>query len=400
MYQNAAILAVLGFVFVAVSAPVRRSWVSGPILFVAAGVVLGPGGLGLLVPEVSPEALRVLAELTLAMVLFTDAAKADLRRIRRNLGLPERLLLLGLPLTILLGLVAAAALFPALSLVEAALLAAILAPTDAALGRPVVTNGEVPAELRETLNFESGLNDGICVPVVLLLVGFAVETEIEGEPWLRVLRVLAEGIGIGLAAGVVLALLGTAILALAARRRWIAEDWRDMALVALAAACFATAQLLGGSGFVACFVGGLVLNIRLHKRRELLRGTESIGDGLSLLTWVLFGAGLVWQVMDRIGVQALVYAVASLTLVRMLPVWLVLAGARLKARDRLFLGWFGPRGLASVVFGILILDAGLPGIDTLEAVIVATVLLSVVAHGVSANPLIRRLAPYWRARRG
>ncbi len=396
MYQNAALLALFGFLYVLVSGRVERSWLSGPILFVAGGYLLGPGGLGVLALEMTAEGLRLLAEFTLAMVLFSDAATADLARIRRSRGLPERLLLIGLPLAILTGMAVAWLLFPGIGVVEMALLAAILAPTDAALGEPVVANREVPADIRESLNFESGLNDGICVPIVILLAGYAIGTEIEDQPAAHVLSVIAEELGIGFATGVVIAGAAALLLRLAHARNWIADGWRDLALVAVAIACFTTAQTLGGSGFIACFVGGLVTRLPQPRRHELLRGTHIVGDGLALLTWVTFGAAIVRQVADQMTLPVVLYALLSLTVVRMLPVYLCLMGSKLAPRDRLFVGWFGPRGLASIVFALLILDTGLPHLPKLEAVIACTVLLSVLAHGMTANPLVQLCARRWR----
>ena len=399
MYQDIAIVAAFAVAYGCVSRWVERSTLSGPIVFVAGGLLLGPAALGVIDLNVNAEALRLLAEFTLAMVLFCDAANANLRMIRRTAKLPARLLLVGLPLTIVFGFVIGTALFPGDGIAELALLAAILAPTDAALGEPVVSNPLVPAEVRETLNLESGLNDGICVPIVLLLLGVAVGTEIEGPPVRHVLAVVLEEIGIGLAVGLALTTLAVLGLRAAIRMEWIAESWAGVAIVALAIACFSSAQALGGSGFIACFVGGLTFNgLRAPDKHALLRGAEGTGDAFSLVTWVVFGAAVVWQFADRITLPILAYAVLSLTVVRMLPVFLSLLGTGLSTRDRLFVGWFGPRGLASVVFGIIILDAGLPNAGSLEATIGCTIILSVLMHGLTANPVIAALAPRWRQR--
>jgi sodium/hydrogen antiporter len=204
MYQNAAMLAAFLLIYNATAGRIERSWVSGPIVFTATGFILGPDVLGVLHINITGEGLRLLAELTLAMVLFTDAANADFAVVKRNVRLPERLLLIGLPLTIVLGFVFAALIFPSLKTLEIALLAAILAPTDAALGKPVATNSTVPAAMRESLNLESGLNDGICVPIVVLLLGLAVGTQIEGGTVAHVARVVVEAIGIGAIVGLVL----------------------------------------------------------------------------------------------------------------------------------------------------------------------------------------------------
>ena len=396
MYHNAAILAIVAFLFAIVSGRVERSWLSGPIVFVAAGFLLGPGVLDVLHLNIRADGLRVLAEFTLAMVLFADAANADLARIRRHAGLPERLLLIGLPLTILLGLIVAWLLFPGLGLVKLGLIAATLAPTDAALGKPVVTNPLVPADTREALNFESGLNDGICVPVVVLLVGLALGTEIEGTTASHAFRIVVEELGIGLASGVALSFTASVLLRRAVAAHWVGDNWTGVTIVALAIACFTAAQAMGGSGFVSCFAGGLAFKAPPGDKHRLLRGAEGTGAALALLTWVVFGAGVVWQMSGRITGAAILYAVLSLTVIRMLPVYMSLAGTAIAPADRLFIGWFGPRGLASIVFGIIILDAPVSNADPVLATIVCTVLISVVAHGITANPLVRAFAPRWR----
>jgi sodium/hydrogen antiporter len=395
MYLNAALLALMALAYALVSGRMDRSRISGPILFVAAGLLLGPAGLGLLSLQLTLDNIRVLAELTLSMVLFSDAASADFARIRRTRFLPRRLLLIGLPLTILLGLAAGLLLLPGLTLLETALLAAALAPTDAALGKPVVANKAVPPDIRESLNFESGLNDGICVPIVVLLLGAAAGMEHSGRPLAHILLTVVEEIGIGLVVAAALAIPGAWAIGRARETGWIGPTWTGVPAMGLAVASFAAAQHLGGSGFIACFAGGLIFGIRRRDRHELLHAAEASGDVLSLVTWVVFGAFVGVNLVGAASGPVLLYAVLSLTLVRMLPVWLCLSGTRITGRDRLFIGWFGPRGLATIVFGVLILNARLDGSDTLAATIVWTVLLSVILHGASATPLIRALGPGW-----
>ena len=392
MYQNAAVLAVFLLLYSAIAGRVDKSWVSGPIVFTAAGLILGPTGLGALHLDIAAEGLRLLAEATLAMVLFTDAAKADLGVVRQNLQLPERLLLLGLPLSILLGLGVAWLVFPSLNVLELALLATMLAPTDAALGKPVVTNPTVPAATRELLNVESGLNDGICVPILVILLGLAVGIQIEGDTLSHVIRVVAKEIGTGLAVGGVLT-GGTALLLRWAKTHDSAsEGWTEVPAVALAGACFAAAQALGGSGFIACFIGGLLLGRLVPEgKHAVLCGAENTGEVLALLTWLVFGSVVVGQLTGRLSLPVVLYALLSLTVIRMLPVFLCLLGTPIGTAERLFIGWFGPRGLASIVFAIMVFDAGLPGNSVLMRTVACTVLLSVIAHGVTANPLSRAL---------
>ncbi|MGE4043712.1 MAG: cation:proton antiporter [Acetobacteraceae bacterium] len=391
MYQNIAIVAGCLLVYSAFAERIERSWLSGPIVCTILGLMAGPFGLGLLRLNLTSDGLRGMAEATLAMVLLADAANADTSFLRSHLRIPRRLLLVGLPLTVVLGAMLAWLTFPSLALLEVALLAAVLAPTDAALGAAVVANAAVPPLLRESLNVESGLNDGICVPLVLILLGYAIGTQVHHDG-AHVVLTIAEEIGIGLAVGLVLTTAARMLVAFAYRHGWFGAAWRDMPVLALAISCFAGAQAIGGSGFIACFVGGLALSaVPAETRHEMLRGTEMVGKFLGFATWVVFGCAIVPWILTRITGAGWIYAVLSLTVIRMLPVYLCLRGTGLSAASALFLGWFGPRGLASLVFAIIILDERLPGNDLLMATIGATILLSVFAHGISATPLARRI---------
>lgn len=389
MYQTLAVIFGFAFLYSLVAARLERTPLAGAIVFSGFGLLVGPFGLGLLKVAEQGAGLRVLAELTLALVLFADAAGADFGVLRRNRGIPVRLLLIGLPLTILFGFGTAALLFPALGWVGWAILSTMLAPTDAALGKAVVTNPNVPGPIREALNVESGLNDGICVPILLLLLHLAAMAVDE-----RSLDVLLrhhfflEEIGIGSAVGGVLALAGQRAIRFAGARGWISDIWRQLPVIALAFAIFGAAQSLGGSGFIACFVGGLLAGaISGAKKHEFLVAAEGTGNAFALITWVLFGAAAMGQGIAQFSWQVLLYAVLSLTLVRMVPVWLAMSGSGIGASGRLFLGWFGPRGLASVVFAVMVLDAGTPGGQTMTIIVSWTVMLSIIAHGASAVPL-------------
>jgi NhaP-type Na+/H+ or K+/H+ antiporter len=240
---------------------------------------------------------------------------------------------------------------------------------------------------------ESGLNDGICVPVVVILLGLAVGTQTEHGPFAHVLLVVAEEISIGLVVGLGLAAGAAAMLRGVAALGWISDTWNIVSAPALAGACFAVAQASGGSGFIACFVGGLLLGALMPERKhERLRGAEGLGEALSLMTWLAFGSIVPGRVLVFASPAAIVYAVLSLTVIRMLPVALSLSGARVTIREALFIGWFGPRGLASIVFAIMVFNAALPGNQTLMATVAWTVVLSVFIHGITANPLARLLA--------
>lgn len=387
MYENMTILALFVFVYSLVGGRLAKSPISGAIIFTAFGLALGPLGFGFLNLNAGTEQIRLLAELTLALVLFTDAANSNLGVLRQHVHLPGRLLLIGLPLTLLLGFGVGVLVFDGLTLLELAILATMLAPTDAALGKAVVTNESVPASIREGLNQESGLNDGICVPVLLLLLAVAAHPGERGVSRMA-LELVAGQIGVGVVVGLALTVVAACLFKRFNHLGWISDSWRQLPVPALAVACFALAQRLGGSGFIAAFTGGLLFGWLARARKHtLLLAAEGTGDTLALITWVIFGAVVIARAVDHITWPIVLYAVLSLTLIRMLPVFLALAGLGLGAKEKLFIGWFGPRGLASIVFGVIVLDAHLPGGVTLVATVVCTILLSIVAHGLSAGPL-------------
>ncbi len=389
MYADLAILALFVFLYSVIAGAVERTPITGPIIFFAFGLVFGPAGLGVLNLNVDAELLRTLAELTLALVLFTDAANADLSVLRRSFRIPQRLLLIGLPLTIVMGFGVGVLLFDGLGWLEIAILATMLAPTDAALGKGVVTNPAVPPDIRDGLNVESGLNDGICVPILFVFLTLATGAHHDGGTTALALKLVAEAIGIGLVVGLILTAFGALVLGFCTKRGWMNEKtWRQLPVVALSIACFAVAQSLGGSGFIAAFVGGMLFGaVAKQVKHELLLAAEETGDTLDLITWVAFGSAVAGLAIDHFSAAVLLYSVLSLTLIRMLPVFLCLAGTGLKTDAKLFIGWFGPRGLASIVFAIIVLNANLPGGETLSMVVVCTILLSILAHGLTANPL-------------
>lgn len=393
MYGHFAILAGLVLIYSLISGVAEKTPFNGALVFVAVGVALGSFGFGVLDIEFDAEFMRTIAELTLALVLFTDAATAKLRVLRRSLRIPRRLLLLGLPLTVALGFGVGWLLFDDLGLFELAILAALLAPTDAALGKSVVTDESVPARIREGLKVESGLNDGICVPLVLLFLALATgQSRAEGLS-IFALELFAKELGIGVVAGAALGGAGAWLLGQAARRHWMDEDWGQIPVVALSVVCFAVAQSLGGSGFIAVFVGGLVFGALAHEHKhQLLLAVESTGDMLALVTWVVFGAAMIGAIVHGLSWQVVVYALASLTVIRMVPVLLVLLGLDLSWGERLFMAWFGPRGLASVVFVGFVLAESLPHGELIASTAICTIVLSVVAHGLSAPLLVRALA--------
>lgn len=393
MYELLAIFAIFTLLYSATAGGISRTPISGAIIFTAFGLLAGPLFLGWLHLDIDSEGLRSVAEVTLAVVLFTDAANADLGVLRRSSGIPERLLLIGLPLTILLGYFAGGVIFPQFGLLELAILATMLAPTDAALGAAVVADKKVPANIRQGLNVESGLNDGICVPILFLFLALAAESNFDGGTTQLALRLFAEEIGIGAVVGITLAFATARFLKFCVARDWITDTWRQLPVIALAIACFSLAQYFGGSGFIASFVGGLVWGglSKVHKEQFLL-AAEGTGETLGLITWIIFGAAVVGHSFHEFTWEVLIYALLSLTVVRMIPVFLVLTGTGLRTSEKLFVSWFGPRGLASIVFGVIVVTADLPHADLIANTVVATIILSVLLHGLSANPLVAALS--------
>jgi NhaP-type Na+/H+ or K+/H+ antiporter len=390
-YQILTILAAFTFFYSVVAARLERTPISGAVVYLFAGLACGQYGLKLIELDVNADGLKRLAEFTLAMVLFSDSANANLGVLKKVEWVPIRLLLIGLPLTIAAGFGVGYFMFDQLTLFEVALLATMLAPTDAALGQAVVTNESVPAAVRESLNVESGLNDGICVPVLLVFLALATGsvTGVDQTAGLVAHLPLRE-IGIGVGVGLALAIVGSVSMKFCNSRGWITGAWIQIPVVALAMFCFALSQWLEGSGFIGAFVGGLVFGgLAKDHKEEVLNGAEGTGNVLSLLTWFTFGAVVFGHSLQQFNWQVFVYAVLSLTIVRMLPVFLCLFGVPLRTDTKLFLGWFGPRGLASIVFIVMVMHKQLPGDDTLMAVVSWTIALSIFAHGISAVPLAK-----------
>lgn len=392
MYQNLALLAAFLLTYSIFAGRFESRLLNGPLMFMLAGLILGPAFLGILQPRIDKDGLRILAELTLAIVLFSDAANANLKTLKAYEGLPLRLLLLGLPLTMLSGWLVGMWLFPQVPSLELAILATLLAPTDAALGKAVVSNPKVPASVREGLNVESGLNDGICVPVLLMFLALLIEEQTR-SPLSMAGLLFIEELGIGAVTGVVLTLIAWRLQRYSGQHQWQTPVWSQLMLPGLAVLCFATAQAIGGSGFIAAFVGGLFASyLFTQQKHHLLKASEEFASLLSVVTWVVFGALVVPRAWSSLTVEVWLYALLSLTGIRVLPVLISLAGSRFDLETRLFIGWFGPRGLASIVFAVMILEYPLEASHTLVAVAVCTVFLSVLLHGLTANPWVARLA--------
>ena len=381
----------------AVSKPLDRRGITSAMVFTAAGLAVGTAGLGLIDIELDSAAAERVTELALVFLLFSDAARLDLSALRHHLGWPSRLLLIGLSLTMLAGAGAGLLVFPGMAVASAFLLSIMLASTDAALGQRVVTDEAVPSRVRQALDVESGLNDGLAVPFFLVAVDIS-RAELTTGVTSAVVSNMAQQIGWGLAAGAGAGVIGGLLFRVADERRWLEGQWRRVLPLAVALLAYAAALHLGGSGFIAAFVGGMAFGHVSRRHGLLVTGfAEDVGGLFAALTWIGFGAIAVAAVMPHITWRIVVYALLSLTVVRMVPVAIALLGSGARAPTIAFMGWFGPRGLASIVFVILALEAGVPEQQTLLTTVVVTVAFSVFLHGLSSVPLVAAYSRWYAA---
>jgi NhaP-type Na+/H+ or K+/H+ antiporter len=388
-YPVVLFLAVLTFGYGLFSRLSERVPFTAPMVFVLVGVVCSPLGLGWLTVTPDDSVIRLVAEITLVSILFVEASTIDLRRMIRERAIAMRLLLVGLPLTMLLGTLVAAPLFPEMDWWLLALLAFILSPTDAALGQVVVTSERVPAPVRRAIAVESGINDGLVLPPILVCVaalGVVASEQAGGGYWLEfTFAQLVFGPLMGGAVG----WLGGWAVDVCAQRKLMNDTFQRLSAICLAVIAWAVAEAFDGNGYIAAFAGGLLLGVKTSSVRERVQEyAEAEGQQLILFVFLIFGLSMVPLAVPYWTWQSWVYALLSLTVLRMGPVLLSLVGTELRIRDRCFISWFGPRGSASVLYlEIVILDLGLQGYEPMLAVVVLTVLLSVFLHGLTAQPL-------------
>lgn len=377
--------------FSLISVKIQGTIITAPMIFIIFGFLVGNGGFTIAEMDPGHSMIHFIAELTLIMVLFTDAARLDLKRLWNDHNLPMRMLIIGLPLVVVTGTIIAMQIFPALTLWEAALLAALLAPTDAALGQSVVSAKIVPVRIRQAINVESGLNDGIILPAVLLLAALAgSQSEIsEASVWIRfgLLQVT-----LGPLVGVLAGYVGARMIDTMAERKWMNTSAQGLAILSLAMLTYALSELVGGNGFIATFIAGMMFgNIIRNRCTFLFEFMETEGQLLMLITFLIFGAAMLPEGLHHLTPSVFLYAVLSLTIIRMFPIGISLIGAGLKLPTIAFLGWFGPRGLASILFVLLILDKSkVVHHDELFTIIIITVALSALLHGITAAPFAKR----------
>jgi sodium/hydrogen antiporter len=381
-----AVILILWAVF---SRPLDKRGITSAVVFMLAGLAVGVSVLGLFDIKLESVVAERVAELALVLLLFSDAMRVDLRSLRHELGWPVRLLLIGLPLSLAAGVGVGLLAFPGMALGSVFLLSTMLVATDAALGQKVVSDESVPPRVRQALDVESGLNDGLAVPFFLVALDIA-NAELKGGVPSAVLSNAASQIGWGLVGGLVAGICGGLLFRLAERRGWFGEGWRQILPLASALLAFAIAGGLGGSGFIAAFIGGMAFGRTSGEHGAAGLFTEETGDFLAAAVWIGFGALVLGPVLTHLTWHIVLYAVLSLTVVRMVPVAIALIGRGVRIQTIAFIGWFGPRGLASLVFGLLVLERGVPEQGTLLTTVSLTVALSVILHGLTSAPLVAR----------
>jgi len=385
-------LLVLGYGYI--SKALTRYNISGPMIFTGLGLLISPLLLNLSTMQVNAEFVTIIVELALVLVLFSDAALLDLKLLRQSWKLPARLLLIGLPITIVAGTFVAQLIFPSEPAIYMLLLALLLTPTDAALGKAVVSDPIVPAKIRSTINVESGLNDGIIFPIVITVVAMIV-SGLGDESSSNWMGYVFKQVFFGALVGAFVGYIGTKLTQLSIKHQWMQHSYQNLIPIALAILSFYLAEVFHGNGFIATFFAGLYAgNTSQAMREHIEKFAESEGELFVLISFFLFGLAFVPVTFEYINLNIILYSLLSLTVLRMVPVIICLIGAKLDAKkldftSMIFIAWFGPRGIASILYVLIVAHevGGIDGFETIYAVVTVTVLMSIVAHGLSAQPL-------------
>ncbi|MGI9621785.1 MAG: cation:proton antiporter [Acidimicrobiales bacterium] len=391
---DAAVVCAALFAYALISKRMGPTIISGPMIFVAAGLLTGPELLDVVDLGLELGGVELIGEATLAILLFSDANRIDTRALRKNWGLPGRLLGIGLPLTVALGTGLMMLLINGIDVWEAALIASILAPTDAALGQEVVTDPAVPKRIRSGLNAESGLNDGLVVPAVTFFTALTAEgAQVKSASFWA--RFVFEQIGLGLVIGIALGGAGGWLLTRTDAAGWVDGVWAQLATLTIAVGALTTANHFGGNGFIAAFVAGMAFGSVAPKSDHLGEFTEDTAQLMAAVSFFLFGNILLGPAIHNFSTTILLCAVAVLTIGRMIPVAMALIGTHSAPQTVVFVGWFGPRGLASILFGLALLEDELAYAEDFFSVVAWTVLLSVILHGASAAWGAKTYGEWW-----
>lgn len=396
-YTTPLVLAVLVLGYAVVSERVNRSFIAPALIFLLLGMGLGPFGLGVLEAGAGTEGYTVLAQLALTVILFNQAAKLRLDRIRVHGPVTLRLLIVGIPLTVLLGALTATLLLPVLPWWEAVCVAAIVAPTEAALIEALLEDRRIPERVRHALSVESGFYDGFALAILLTALALASEHTADTDSsdvnwaWFMLSTEFAS-----LLAGAAVGLIGGLVVAWSRRHEWMSDTWAQLATLALAFVCFQLGEQIEASGFVAAFTGGLAFSLITRRRTDEeipTQVSDAAAQLLELMVFAMFGAFAVIDGWLRADWRVVLFAVLALFAVRILTVLVSMVRTDLPMSDRWFIGWFGPRGIGTVVLGLLVINRGeIENTELISTVVVVTVTLSLLLHSLTIAPGIRRLA--------
>jgi NhaP-type Na+/H+ or K+/H+ antiporter len=388
------VLAVLVLGYALISEKVNRSYIAPALIFLLLGMALGPFGLHLLDAGPGTEGYTVLAQLALTVILFNQAANLRFDGIRLHGPVTLRLLVIGIPLTVVLGALTAAVLLPVLPWWEAVCLAAIVAPTEVALIEALLDDRRIPERVRHALSVESGFYDGFALAILLTALALASEQADRSDvnwTWF-----IFSTEFLSLLAGAAVGLVGGLVVAWSRSRDWMSDIWAQLATLALAFICFGLGEWIQASGFVAAFTGGLAFSF-VAKRKAAAPLSTQVCDAtaqlLELLVFAMFGAFAVIDGWRRADWRIVLFALLALFAVRIVAVLVAFVRTGLPTPDRLFIGWFGPRGIGTVVLGLLVVNRGdILHADVIATAVVVTVTLSLVLHSLTTAPGIRSLA--------
>ncbi len=366
----------------------EKSIITAPMVFVTVGILISffvgkEWSEGINARWVEP-----IAQITLILVLFNDASTLDLKALLKDRRLPMRLLFIGLPITMILGILFAIPLFPDIGIWPLAMMAIILSPTDAALGLAVVTSEIVPLRIRQTINVESGLNDGIAFPPLLICLAVLSGDSTGDSGFSYWSLFIVKQFVFGPLVGGLVGWVGGKLVELSSKRGWMNHTFQRLASIAIALLAYSLAEEIHGNGFIAAFFAGMLLGTTTEEiRGRLHEFGEAESQALILFIFLLLGMIMVPFSFSYWDVSTFIYALLSLTVIRMLPVAICLLGTELTWSTRWFIAWFGPRGIASVLYLLMVLiQLGREGNEKIAAVITLTVLLSIFLHGISAIP--------------
>tara|TARA_R110000868_G_scaffold254012_3_gene510634 strand:+ start:302 stop:1504 length:1203 start_codon:yes stop_codon:yes gene_type:complete len=390
------IVTLLIFSFGLLSKLSERSPITDAMVFLTVGLLASPVGFNSINVDIDTEIVKTLAEITLIIILFVDASYLRFCNLRNMLsGIPARLLLIGLPLTMVAGTLTAQLFFPTYSLWALALLALILSPTDAALGQAVVQSKQVPKRIRDAISIESGLNDGIVLPLILMCISVLASSvaTIENESYW--LSFVAAQLILGPIVGGLIGHFGGKIVDYSTRKNWMSHTFHHLLSFVLAIAAYSAAEMIEGNGFIAAFFAGLMFTTKIPQVRvQMQEFSEAQGKLFALIIFFLFGLVCIPTFYSYWDMSTLMYAILSLTLLRMLPVMLALIGVKIDFYSKIFIAWFGPRGIASILYLLIAIDElTTTGYEKLMSVIVLTVMLSVFAHGITAVFMSKKFDP-------